>query len=328
MASSSSFVLRGAERVSWPFCHVRRAFAAVSSEPHPLCVDGRLFPGLPETEIPVGQLREMLLRPDCSGQTRDQVWAFLVRRARGQQHPWAVVCLGLALPALTRVAAGLSRPFAGDPAEIHVAVLTGFAGALESIDLDRGRIIHRLRWAAFRAGHHAVREALQAPVPTKPGDGHGEDEPAAETSLGVGAPSGHPERVLQRAVAAGVLTQSEAAIIAATRLGEHSVQQAATARRVSYAALHQARRRAEARLLAWLDSPEEHERQAGLNGDEVATHVSDALTRPTPPSTPQVQDSLSVSGRRRRAGTGRRRVSKTAPAHGVSRCQEPSPTSS
>lgn len=330
MSSSGSFCVRSTERDSWPFRTVRRAFASLVSGPRPVCVDGRLYADVPNADIPVDELRDVLLSPGCGGETRHAVWADLVTQSREQKDPWVLACLGLALPALTRVAAQLSEPFAGDPAELHAAVVAGFATELDTIALDRGGIMNRLRWAAYRAGHHAVREALTAPAPTPDSDGDqdagDEASEAAEaaTLVGVSAPSGHPDLVLDRAVVEGLLTGAEAEIIAATRLGDRSLEQAAADRGVTYAALHQARRRAEARLCPWLGGEDEQQRRRDLEADEVATRALESLTQARPASTADLSPgcSLSVSGRRRRT-TPAHRVSKQAWSDGVSRRQDP-----
>lgn len=218
--------------------------AQISSGPHPVQVDGMQIADLPNRPVGLLELRRRLLARSCSLATRDAVWAHVVCRSRAEGPVWQAACLGLGLPMVTWVAIRLSSRFADDPSDVHAAVLTGFLTGLAHIDLDRPRIAVRLRWAAYRAGRRAVREALHAPQPVA------DDLPPA-------AGHGHPELVLARAVARGVLREGEAELIAATRLGEQSLSELAAACGVTYKALHQARRRAEQRLARALTQPED-----------------------------------------------------------------------
>jgi hypothetical protein len=155
-------------------------------------------------------------------------------------------CVGLALPVLLPVAAKLTNRFRGEVHDIHAAVLTGFLEALTNVDLTRPAILVRLRWAAYRAGHRALREALDAAAPV--------------ADLGTRAPGpehagGHPDFVLLAAVEAGVLTAAEAALIGKTRFGGMSLADAAHARGQTYKATQQARHRAEPKLADYLNTP-------------------------------------------------------------------------
>jgi hypothetical protein len=233
---------RNPDRYPMPLDTARTAFDWLVTGPAPVSIDGRLFPGMPPRRVPLHEVRDRLLHRRCPQATRDAVWAHLVLRSRTEGATWTVGCVGVALPALTRTAARLSARFAGDVTDIHAAVLTGFLAELAHLDLCKPRIMLRLRWAAYRAGHTAVRDALTAPLPA--GIGLGSAAPAP--------PSGHPDFVLARAVADGVLDATEAELIGATRLEGLSLATAAAARGVSYSTLHQTRRRAEHRLAAYL----------------------------------------------------------------------------
>ena len=278
-----------------PLDTARSAFDWLVTGPHPVSIDGRLFPGLQRRSVPLNEVRDRLLHPSCPQSTRDAVWAHLVLRSRTEGATWTLGCVGVALPALTRIAAVLSARFAGDVADIHAAVLTGLLAELAHVKLGKPRIMLRLRWAAYRAGHTTVREALDAPVPS--GWGFGSRAPAL--------PSGHPDFVLARAVAEGVLTDSEAELISSTRLEGVPLTRVAQARGTSYPTVHQARRRAEHRLAAHLldETPGEDER-----GDP-ATQVVQAVTL-----TNAAQASSTASKKTRGA------VSKKDLQTGVQRC--------
>jgi hypothetical protein len=266
MSSRHTIPRSGFERDSMPLDAARAAFEWLVAGPHPVSVDGRLFPGLPARRVPLSELRDRLLRRRCPQALRDAVWAHLVLLARTEGGTWTVGCVGVALPALTSTAAALSARFAGDPSDIHAAVLAGFLAELATVNLRRPRIMLRLRWAAYRAGHTAVREALDAPVPS----GHG------FRSTTPPPPWGHPDFVLARAIAEGAITPAEAELIGATRLEGVPLADAAAERDLSYQAAKKARLRAEHRLVAYLlDSAPDtaHDTAEDSAGDSAADAV-------------------------------------------------------
>jgi len=220
----------------------RDTFTWLVTGPHPVSLDGRDFEGLPNRQLPLDEVRDHLLARSSAQSTKDAVWTHLVLRSRAEGATWTVAAVGVALPALTSVAATLSARFAGDPADVHAEVLRGFLAALATIDLRPPRIMLRLRWAAYRSGYDALAEALASPIPIAQGF----------RSAPPHAPWGHPDLVLARAVRDGVITQTEAALIGATRLEEVSVRDWAAAHEVSEWAVYKARKRAEVRLVAYL----------------------------------------------------------------------------
>ncbi|GAA4888645.1 sigma-70 family RNA polymerase sigma factor [Saccharopolyspora cebuensis] len=253
----------------------RRAFTFLTTGPHPLALDGREFSGLPPRMVGLGEVRDRLLHRQCPLALRDRVWTHLVSRSRAEGGAWTVACAGVALPALTTIAARLSARFAADPADLHSAVLAGFLAGVAEIDLDRPGIMNRLRWAAFRAGHAALREALDAPAPS--------------TETPTGAPSGdrartaeegHPDLVLASAVAAGVVTRQEAEVISVTRLDGHPLRRVAAERGVSYEALKKQRARAEHRLADHLQHHSEPPIGPGRRSRSVTRRQADRGEEP------------------------------------------------
>jgi len=225
------------------FDSARTAFAWLVTGPHPVALDGRRIRGLPPRLVPLDEVGSTLISKGCPQETRDAVWTALVTRSRAEGGTWTVACVGLALPVLIPVAAKLTNRFRGEVHDIHAAVLTGFLEALTDVDLTRPAILVRLRWSAYRAGHRALRDALDTAAPV--------------ADLGARAPGtpavgGHPDFVLLAAVEADVLTAAEASLIGDTRFGELSLVDAAHARGQSYKATQQARHRAERKLAAYL----------------------------------------------------------------------------
>ncbi|QFU86760.1 hypothetical protein YIM_07745 [Amycolatopsis sp. YIM 10] len=227
--------------------------AAVSFEwlvtgPRPVCVDGAEIAGLPARPVPLDELGGLLLAEDCTQAVRDAVWAYLITRARAERGTWTVACVGLALPVLLSVAAALTHRFRGDKHDIHAEVLTGFLQWLGEVDLGQPAILARLRWAAFRCGYLALREALDGPLLTEE-----LDEIAAKTARFRSAPpqrlGGHPEVLLMAAARDGVITTEEAALIVDTRFGEVPIDAAAAPLGRGEWAIRKVRSRAEHRLI-------------------------------------------------------------------------------
>lgn len=225
-----------------PLDSARMSFGLLVAGPQPLSVQGRSFAGLPNRRIPLDELRDLLMHRRCPRRTRDAVWSHLVRRSRREGAAWTLACTGMALPALRGVARWLGARYPGDPFDVHAEVLSGFLAGIASVDLKRPQVLPRLRWAAYRQGHAALTEALDAPAPVA----------AGFRSTVPRVPWGHPDLVLARAVRAAVLSQSEADLIGATRLEEESVADWADRNTTTLGAAYKARRRAERRLVAFL----------------------------------------------------------------------------
>jgi hypothetical protein len=235
----------GPESAEWPrnpLDAARKAFAWLTAGPHPVVVDGHLFDYLPDREMPVDELRDLLLQRTCPRQVWDQVWSHVITRARSEGSTWTIVAVGLALPMLTLISLRLTSRFADDPSDVRSEILRGFLEGIHTVDLSAGRIAIRLRWHAYRAGHQYVTAALASPAPREAGSWSA--EPACVP--------GHPDVVLARAVEAGVLTRGEAELIGTTRLEGVLLTDWPREPGCSYNKLRKFRRRAELRLAAWL----------------------------------------------------------------------------
>jgi hypothetical protein len=309
MAAQSAFRRRGDDTVLNSLDIARDAFTWLVTGPHPVSLNGRLFPGLPDRRIPLDEVRDRLLARHCPQTTRDAAWAHLVLRSRTEGATWTVAAVGVALPALTSVAATLSDRFAGDPADVHAEVLRGFLTELSIIDLRPPRIMLRLRWAAYRSGYRALAEALAGPIPVAPGF----------RSTPPHAPWGHPDLVLARAVADGVLTQTEAALIGATRLEDMPIADWAAQHQTGEWAAYKTRKRAELRLATYLRDGAVEDDPTDPLTDRVATSM--ALASPVTPVCDFPRLSLSVSvvevGSAQKVACS---VSKTDPKSGVQGC--------
>lgn len=280
-----------------PLDAARAAFGWLVTGPKPLSVDGSGFAGLPARQVALDELRGRLLHRGCPQPLRDAVWAHLVARSQADGGAWTIGCVGVALPALTGIAARLTARFAGDPRDVHAAVLAGFLAELAVIDLARPRIMLRLRWGAYRAGHACLRESLDAPTPSA----------RAFHCAAPPTPSGHPDLVLARAVSAGAITVAEAELIGSTRLDEVPLTEAAARRGSGYEATKKARQRAEHRLVGYVREHLAEPAVDGLNAGLIADLDNGGRAR-----TVTVEQ---VSGTHRRRI--RRRLSPSAPHRGV-----------
>ncbi|MEV5595945.1 hypothetical protein [Streptomyces sp. NPDC052496] len=163
--------VRGVRAVRYrrlPLDLIREEFARLAGETGPSAVNGAAFAHLPDRMLGPGELRGLLLRPECPPAVRDAVWAHLVARARVEGGCWTVGCAGMALPALVRVTVWVAARYPGDVQDAEAEVLAGFFAGLATVDLGRAHVLLRLVWAARRAGFAALTEALDAPVPVAP----------------------------------------------------------------------------------------------------------------------------------------------------------------
>ncbi|WP_347177122.1 hypothetical protein [Parafrankia sp. EAN1pec] len=232
-----------------PLATLRDCFALLVTDPDPLALDGTRVPGLPDRLVPLDELRDRLLARSCPQATSDAAWKAVTRRARARGGAWTIGAAGMALPALRAVASRLGEHNDVDPADVQAEVLTGFLSALTTIRLDLPRIAVRLRWAAYRAGLALLTQSLETPHPD-PGLFH--TRTVAQTQ------ADGPHEVLAGAVADGVLTETEAALVAATRLDDVPIAAWAARHATPARTAYRLRDRAEQRLVDYLTSHRGH----------------------------------------------------------------------
>jgi hypothetical protein len=213
-----------------------------------LALDGSVVAGLPARPVALDELRDLLLAGSCPQAVRDAAWAVVIRRSRRYGGAWTVGAAGMALPALHTVAARLGGYSDLDPADVQAEVLTGFLEAAATARLDLPRIAVRLRWAAYRAGLALTVQQREAPRPDLDLLQTVAAAEAATRSPG----QANPEQVLTDAVAAGVLTDTEADLIAATRLDDLPVSAWAAHHATAPRHASRLRERAERRLVGHL----------------------------------------------------------------------------
>lgn len=208
----------------------------------PLRIDGDVIGyGLPSRPITLAELRLVLCHPAIGHPVRDAAWRPLIRLARAHGDAWIIGCVGLALPVLRRMAGRLSRG-PGDAADVTADVVVGFTHALRSVNLDRPRLTLQLyratRMACARSG------APGGPAPVAP-----QTFDRFDTVVS-GAPAGHPDLLLARAVAQGIISRTDAQVIGVTRLESVPLRAVAEDLAVPYDVLRRRRAAAESRLRA------------------------------------------------------------------------------
>ncbi|MET7426625.1 hypothetical protein [Dactylosporangium sp. NPDC005555] len=229
-----------------------RAFELLSCGSAPVMLDCRGVSGVPQRLVSLPELRMLLLDDGVPRTVRDAVWRVLVVKARCDGPLWRLVAVGMAVPGLRRVAAVFAGNWCGDVADRDSEVLAGFLYRLGTVDLDRPRIAGRLLDAAERAVKSAMQRTAERAVESV----FVQDE--ERTTVGAWVPGstppqrpwGHPDWVLTRAVAAGVIGEEEWTLIARTRLEGCSVQSVAAALGVDAGLAAAWRRRAERDLVA------------------------------------------------------------------------------
>jgi hypothetical protein len=227
---------------SWPsspLAAAGRAFTLLVQPPTHVGFDGRGFDGLPDEILPLERLRALLLAPQASVEARDAVWRELVTRARRDGPAWVVAAVGIALPGLRHVAGLLAAGWRGDTRDLDAELLAGFIERLTTIDLEPPRVVGRL----IDAGLRAARKARDADS-----DAHLVHVDACGPIAPI-QPWDHPDLVLARAVAAGVIDADEANLIAATRLEHATLAQAAARIGITSSLASSWRLKAERRLL-------------------------------------------------------------------------------
>ncbi|MFF0123778.1 hypothetical protein ACFYP7_31355 [Micromonospora arida] len=217
-----------------------KAFELLTCEPAPLVFDARPVPGLPDTTMPLDELRKLLMFGRYDSDTTDVLWRQLAHHTRNWGPAWVVGAIGVALPALTHIAAKISRGYARHADDVDSEVLAGFLQSLRSADLAPPRLWLRLCWAAWRAGAAMVKTDDGEELPLDLSNG----------SRSPRMPYGHPDLLLGRAAAAGLITAEAAELISATRFGDALIEHLAAEKGVTAPVLRMRRRRAERIVVA------------------------------------------------------------------------------
>ncbi len=227
-----------------PFDTLEETFRILSAAPHPLALDGTAIAGLPDREIPLQELRAMLLHPSVAFTVRDAAVGALVELAQAEGGRWTVGLAGVLLPGLRRAIWPLFEACPQKLEELESEALTAFLAALARCRPGRARIASWLCWRSRTGAARLLRGELAERA------GPGTDPVSAAPPR----PWGHPDFVLANVIAAGVISAGDGDLIASTRLEHHSLAEAAKRLGISYKACHLRRARAEAALAEFIRS--------------------------------------------------------------------------
>ncbi len=229
-----------------PFDTLENAFEALCAEPRPLALEAGAVAGLPRRPIPLTELRAILLHPSTSYRVRNAAIAVLLKRARAEGGRWSIGLAGVLVFGLRRTTSALCDICPEKAADIEAEALVGLLEGIAKTDpRHHGRPAARLIWLARdRAKGLVAKELSQVGRPGR--------HPAPEVPA---RPYGHPDLVLAEAVDQGVIEAADAALIGDTRLGDMTLAQAASVLGLAAESVRHRRRRAEAKVVAWLGGP-------------------------------------------------------------------------
>lgn len=225
-----------------PFAVIEEEFRGLDRPPNALHVECSEISGaLPGGSLSPTKLREVLLHPSTAYETRDAALGWLVRRAQTDGDRWMLAVIGMILPGLRARTGYLTKRCPSRVMELQTEIVEAVIEAVHGLPPGRRRIAASLVWSGFRGGHDFVA-------------GHLTDSTRCESSDGATpeVPEGHPDLVLSRAVAEGVIDEVDAAIIGETRIGRTRATRLPIPENQSYRILLRRRRKAERRLVAWL----------------------------------------------------------------------------
>ncbi|WP_028192817.1 hypothetical protein [Salinispora pacifica] len=236
----------------WSTSHllaVDHAFKALTSDWAPMALDcdslARNMGGkvdLPSGVVCLPVLRDWLLTRSGNYGGRDVVWRELVARARLRGVEWTIAAVGMAMPALVRIAGQLSAGYRGDPADIDCEVLTGFLEALrDHLDVTRPALYASLTMAAWRAGRQ-LRLADEQAMPVE------DIEHVAAGPRTPKVPYGHPDLLVRRAGTLRIIDEADVQPWIEVRLGRRAPEPIAARLGITVDALRMRLARADERL--------------------------------------------------------------------------------
>jgi hypothetical protein len=229
------------------------AFTAITAEPACLSLDSDALSaaaghdlGLPAGAVSLSTLRTWLRAHPDNNAARDAVWRELVLRARLQGGHWRLAAVGMALPGLRKHASILALGYRGEPADVETEVLAGFLTGLDGqVDLAQPAPYARLLRAGFKAGHRL----RQQDDPAEPVE---DIEAVAAAARAPRRPYGHPDLLVRRAVALGVIAAQDEQPFITVKLGGKAIEPIAAQLGITVDCLRRRLERAGDRLAAAL----------------------------------------------------------------------------
>jgi hypothetical protein len=201
---------------------IERRFLAMTGGPSPLTLDCAVLGcGLPAEELPLDDVRVLLLKRRTSWVAKDAVWQELVRRAHASPEPWITVAAAMMMPGLKHIGGKLGSRYPGDRNDLDSEILEGFLQALDLADARAPRVYGQLYWAAFRRGHEACNRETRLAM---------SKSELTETTTDLRPTTGHPDLVLAGAMLSAVVTPQQADLVSDVLL-DHDDRSTAARRR-------------------------------------------------------------------------------------------------
>ncbi|MEY9861417.1 hypothetical protein ABH935_007058 [Catenulispora sp. GAS73] len=192
-----------------PLDHLRHAFTALlAATDQPALPGAELGCGLPERDIPLSEMKMILMSQTTAAEAKRAIWTALVQRCRAGMPEWIFAATGLAYPGLAGQALRICQAAPGDRDDIQGELLLEFVEALYVIDTCDPDIADIAGWLCSRAvtTSRKAREALDITGTVATNKVPESAAPSLQVS--------HPDIVLARAVRLGVLAEKEADMIA------------------------------------------------------------------------------------------------------------------
>ena len=228
-----------------PFDTLESTFRLLCAGPKPLAVDGReVRRPFPPRLVPLDELAGILLHPSTPYPARDRAVRLLFDRSRRHGGSWTVGLAGVILPGLRRALAPLARAWPEHQDDLEADALAALGEAIGSFDPTAEPVVGRLLWRI--TSHTRRRLAKEMAAAGR--------HVASLSSTEPRQPWGHPDFVLAAAARADVVSQDDAELIGETRLGGQSLHDYAAHRGERDGTLRMRRRRAERRLVCWVEA--------------------------------------------------------------------------
>jgi hypothetical protein len=268
------------------------AFDAMAAEPRLAALDCDAITSAhrngPDLDLPAGKvnlavLRDWLLANPANFAAKDAVWRALIELARTTGGEWRLAALGMAMPALVRLAGQVSAGYGGDRHDLDADLVVGFLTALDGdVDPARPAPYASLLMAAFRAAHERrASEAGPVSVPDIEAVAAGPRVPCR--------PYGHPDLLVHRAALLGVIADADAEPFIEVRIAGRAIEPVAERLRVTVDCLRMRLNRAAERLaealaageLTALPVPEASRRLAAVRGSRSRTGTAMVVALPS-----------------------------------------------
>ncbi|WP_034261855.1 hypothetical protein [Actinospica robiniae] len=229
-----------------PLNVIRRAFATQLAAPRPLALDGALLgAGLPARVLPLHEIKSLLMSPQTPAAAKRALWGAVIARSKAGMSEWTTAALGLAYPGLATVFRRACKNGPGNWQDIQAELVTEFLVALGEIDVSDPQIHDVAGWLCARAlsASWKARKAEETKA-----------ESLSSHSAAIGLfPAGHPDHVLEHAVALGVLTAQQADLIGRIYLEDEHHTALASRYGISVATLYRRRQEAVTALAAGIE---------------------------------------------------------------------------